>query len=83
LVLHYETPCIRKWREKYYEMDATRVEVILQKCDGHGGWRFPCESVRAFNDKPLSYNADVWRKWKLRSNRDPNALVEIDVTQAF
>ena len=79
VVLHYEGACVQRWKLKFNQGPEKSKESI-RKCneDWQGGFVYYCESMEAFVLHPESDNAEVWRKYKLRENNRPEALVVID-----
>jgi hypothetical protein len=59
VVLHYESPCIQKWKEKF----QTYAENNLSKCEtGEIPFEYYCKSMESPTD-------DMWKKYKLYDNK--------------
>lgn len=72
LVLHYESPCIRRWRQKFESYAARNGSACLT---GDIPFPFYCESMNEPTDA-------TWRKWKSPSRHAREDLLNITLKSA-
>ena len=72
LVLHFESPCIQRWREKFESYAARNGSACLT---GDIPFPFYCESMNEPTDA-------TWRKWKAPSRHRREDLLEITLKSA-